>query len=114
MSTNQSTEQRLSKLRRWNIVVGLILAVQAIMIALLTNDFALPVTDNRISTCLPMVQAQPVKEPQLRALDRVLLQLFNYDCVNFADNRYQRHRCPIGYLRHKRLYDTFWCFAGEV
>jgi hypothetical protein len=44
MSINQSTEQRLAKLRKWNIVVGLILAVQAIMIAVLTNDFALPVT----------------------------------------------------------------------
>jgi hypothetical protein len=44
MSIDQSTEQRLAKLRRWNIVVGLILAVQAVMIALLTNNFALPVT----------------------------------------------------------------------
>src|SRR4030042_245289 len=44
MSTNQSIEQRLAKLRTWNIVVGLILAVQAVMMALLTNDFALPAT----------------------------------------------------------------------
>jgi hypothetical protein len=44
MSISQSTEQRLAKLRRWNIVVGLVLAVQAVMIALLTNDFSLPVT----------------------------------------------------------------------
>ena len=44
MSTDQSTEKRLSKLRRWNIVVGLILAAQAALIAVLTNDFALPVT----------------------------------------------------------------------
>ena len=44
MSIDQSTEQRLAKLRKWNIIVGLILAVQAAMIAVLTNDFALPVT----------------------------------------------------------------------
>jgi hypothetical protein len=44
MSIDQPTEQRLAKLRRWNIIVGLILAVQAVMIALLANDFALPVT----------------------------------------------------------------------
>ena len=44
MVTDKSTERRLGKLRSWNIAVGLILAVQAIMIALLTNDFSLPVT----------------------------------------------------------------------
>ena len=32
------------RLRLWNIVVGLILAVQALAIALLTNGFSLPVT----------------------------------------------------------------------
>jgi hypothetical protein len=37
-------EKQLKRLRIWNLVVGLILAVQAVMIALLTNDFALPVT----------------------------------------------------------------------
>jgi hypothetical protein len=35
---------RMRNLRRWNVVVGLILAVQAAAIALLTNDFSLPVT----------------------------------------------------------------------
>jgi hypothetical protein len=44
MSIDQATEKRLANLRKWNIVVGLILAVQAVLIALLTNDFALPVT----------------------------------------------------------------------
>ena len=44
MDTDQSIEGRLKRLRVWNIVVGLILAVQAAMIALLTNDFSLPVT----------------------------------------------------------------------
>ncbi len=38
------TDQRLNRLRRWNIVVGIILAVQAVMIAVLTNNFSLPVT----------------------------------------------------------------------
>lgn len=37
-------EARLAGLRRWNVAVGVILAVQAVAIALLTNDFSLPVT----------------------------------------------------------------------
>jgi hypothetical protein len=44
MVTDQSTERKLSRLRIWNIVVGLILAVQAALMAVLTNDFSLPVT----------------------------------------------------------------------
>ena len=44
MVTDQSIERKLGRLRTWNIVVGLILAVQAVMIAVLTNDFSLPVT----------------------------------------------------------------------
>ena len=44
MQTDPSIERRLDKLRVWNIVVGLILAVQAFLIALLTNSFSLPVT----------------------------------------------------------------------
>lgn len=35
---------QLNKLRVWNITVGVILAVEAIAIALLTNNFSLPVT----------------------------------------------------------------------
>jgi len=41
---SQSVERKLNQLRVWNIVVGLILAIQAILIALLINDFSLPVT----------------------------------------------------------------------
>jgi hypothetical protein len=44
MDINHSTDRALSRLRIWNIVVGLILAVQAVMIAVLTNNFSLPVT----------------------------------------------------------------------
>jgi len=44
MVTDQSIQQRLGSLRIWNIVVGLILAVQAVLIAVLTNNFSLPVT----------------------------------------------------------------------
>jgi len=44
MNIDQSTERKLSTLRIWNIAVGLILAVQAILMAVLTNDFSLPVT----------------------------------------------------------------------
>jgi hypothetical protein len=43
MAFDQPSEQRFRQLRIWNIVVGLILAVQAVMIAVLTNDFSLPV-----------------------------------------------------------------------
>jgi hypothetical protein len=44
MNENPTDDLRLSRLRRWNIVVGLILAAQAVAIALLTNGFSLPVT----------------------------------------------------------------------
>jgi hypothetical protein len=44
MAIDQTTERKLSRLRIWNIVVGLILAVQAALMAVLTNDFSLPVT----------------------------------------------------------------------
>jgi len=37
-------ERKLAGLRWWNLTVGLILAVQALAIALLTNGFTLPVT----------------------------------------------------------------------
>ena len=43
MNVESSVEKQLGKLRIWNIVVGLILAVQAVLIAVLTNDFSLPV-----------------------------------------------------------------------
>ena len=41
---DRDTERRLDRLRWWNVVVGLVLAVQAVLIALLTNGFSLPVT----------------------------------------------------------------------
>jgi hypothetical protein len=44
MPIDQSIERRLGRLRVWNFVVGLILAVQAVLIAVLTNSFSLPVT----------------------------------------------------------------------
>jgi len=44
MAIDRSSERKLGSLRIWNIVVGLILAVQAVMIAALTNSFSLPVT----------------------------------------------------------------------
>ncbi len=44
MAIDQSIERRINRLRTWNIVVGLILLVQAILIGIMTNDFALPVT----------------------------------------------------------------------
>ena len=44
MDTELNIERRLGRLRIWNIVVGLILAVQAVMVAVLTNNFSLPVT----------------------------------------------------------------------
>lgn len=44
MVIDESVEQRLGRLRIWNIIVGLILVVQAVMVAVLTNNFSLPVT----------------------------------------------------------------------
>jgi len=49
MAIDQSRERQLARLRIWNIAVGLILAVQAVLMALLTNDFALPMTATFIS-----------------------------------------------------------------
>jgi hypothetical protein len=54
-------EARLSRLRAWNIGVGLILAVQAIVIALLSNDFSLPVVGTYIA-------GPPGTDPQLTPL----------------------------------------------
>ncbi len=44
MSTDLTIDKKLNSLRLWNIIVGLVLAVQAVMMAILTNDFSLPVT----------------------------------------------------------------------
>jgi hypothetical protein len=44
MTIDQATERKLNNLRAWNIIVGLILAAQAVAMALLTNNFSLPVT----------------------------------------------------------------------
>ena len=44
MTIQQTTDRKLSQLRVWNIVVGIILAAQAVLLAILTNNFALPVT----------------------------------------------------------------------
>jgi len=43
LPANADTERRLDRLRWWNLVVGLVLAVQAVLIAVLTNGFSLPV-----------------------------------------------------------------------
>jgi len=44
MSHDPVVEHKLAGLRWWNLIVGVILAVQALAIALLTNGFTLPVT----------------------------------------------------------------------
>jgi hypothetical protein len=61
MTTDQSVDQRLKHLRIWNIVVGLILAIQAVMMAVLTNNFSLPVTAT-------FMAGAPGTPPQLRHL----------------------------------------------
>jgi hypothetical protein len=61
MAIDQSMEWRFSRLRTWNIVVGLILAVQAVLIAVLTNNFSLPVTATFMS-------GPPGTEPELHHL----------------------------------------------
>ena len=62
MAIDQSIEKRFHQLRIWNIAVGLILAVQAIMIGLLTNRFSLPVTATF------MTNAPGVGQPELHHL----------------------------------------------
>ncbi len=57
MKQNPADDLRLSRLRRWNIVAGLILAAQAVAIALLTNGFSLPVT----STFMTGPPGEPAK-----------------------------------------------------
>lgn len=44
MVIDKPTERKINNLRIWNIVVGLILAAQAVGMAVLTNNFSLPVT----------------------------------------------------------------------
>jgi hypothetical protein len=44
MVLDQAIEKKLNNLRIWNILVGLILAVEAVAMAVLTNSFSLPVT----------------------------------------------------------------------
>jgi hypothetical protein len=61
MVTDQSIERRLDRLRIWNIVVGLILAAQAALMAVLTNNFSLPVTAGFIT-------GPPGSEPELHHL----------------------------------------------
>ena len=47
--TTPDQTRRLGRLRVWNLGVGIVLAVEAIAIALLTNGFTLPVTANYMS-----------------------------------------------------------------
>ncbi|HTY82218.1 MAG TPA: heliorhodopsin HeR, partial [Dehalococcoidales bacterium] len=44
MNIDPSIQRKLSNLRVWNIAVGLVLAAQTVLIAVLTNKFSLPVT----------------------------------------------------------------------
>ncbi len=46
---DQAVEKKLKNLRIWNLVVGLILGAQAVIVALMTNDFKLPVTSTFLS-----------------------------------------------------------------
>jgi hypothetical protein len=61
MAIDQSIERRLNRLRIWNLVVGLILAAQAVLMAVLTNNFSLPVTASFIT-------GPPGSEPEIHHL----------------------------------------------
>jgi hypothetical protein len=56
-----TSESQFKSLRVWNIAVGLVLALQAVLIAILTNNFALPVTAT-------FMQGPPGTAPQLHQL----------------------------------------------
>jgi hypothetical protein len=57
----KSVESKLKSLRIWNLVVGLILGAQAVVVALMTNDFSLPVTSTFMS-------GPPGTAPELQTL----------------------------------------------
>jgi hypothetical protein len=78
MAIDQSIERRLGQLRIWNIAVGLILAVQAIMIAVLTNSFSLPVTATFMS-------GPPGTAPELHHMFNI--STYNVPC--FLKNRWE-------------------------
>jgi hypothetical protein len=61
MTNGGGVDQKLGRLLIWNIAVGLVLAVQAVMIAVLTNSFSLPVTATFMS-------GPPGTAPELRRL----------------------------------------------
>jgi len=61
MAVDQVAETKINRLRTWNVVVGLTLAVQAVAIAFLTNNFSLPVTSTFMS-------GPPGTPPHLRTL----------------------------------------------
>ena len=61
MEADRIVEEKFKRLRIWNIAVGIILAVQAIGIAILTNGFSLPVTST-------FINGPPGTAPQLRTL----------------------------------------------
>ncbi len=61
MQEDPIVARKLHNLRLWNISVGVILAIQAIMIAVLTNNFSLPVTATFMS-------GPPGTAPQLNSL----------------------------------------------
>jgi hypothetical protein len=61
MTVDQSIERRLGRLRIWNLVVGLILAAQAVLMAVLTNNFSLPVTST-------FMTGQPGTAPEIHHL----------------------------------------------
>ena len=44
MTSTMSTEARFRNLRIWNTAMGALHAVQAVLVLVLANDFALPVT----------------------------------------------------------------------
>ena len=127
VATTPELERRLGRLRVWNVGVGLVLALEAVAIALLTNGFTLPVTATymtgppgtapqlttlfdvplgwgvfafvAISALALFTIASPgvfgwykrnlLQRPQLRALDRVLLQLEPHDRAHQHDHRRQ-------------------------
>jgi hypothetical protein len=56
-----AVEKKFKSLRIWNLVVGLILGAQAVVVALMTNDFSLPVTST-------FMTGPPGTAPELQTL----------------------------------------------
>ncbi len=95
MAINRPIELQLSQLRVWNIVVGLILAVEALLIATLTNSFSLPVTATFMS-------GPPGTAPKLQYLFSIPTGWGVFAFLAISAAALLLIASPLGFSRYKR------------